>query len=41
VFIYHSFGTSLVSVLFRLYYNEYRNRVVGMCAIGCYPIRSG
>jgi hypothetical protein len=41
VFIYHSFGTTLMSALFRLYYSIYAHRVIGFVGIGTYPIRSG
>ena len=40
VIIYHSFGTALVSALFRFYAAEYKERVIGIIGIGSYPIRS-
>ena len=40
VFIYHSFGTSLVSALLRFYYSHYVSKVIGMIAIGPYTIRA-
>jgi len=39
VFIFHSFGTTIVSSLLRLYYSEYLPRVKGMIPIGAYTIR--
>lgn len=39
VFIYHSFGTTLLATLFRLYSGYYVSRTVGIIALGPYPIR--
>jgi hypothetical protein len=39
VFIYHSFGSALMATLFRLYSAYYFPRVIGIIAIGFYPIR--
>lgn len=39
VFIFHSFGTTIVSALLRLYYSDYLSRVKGMIPMGAYTIR--
>ena len=39
VFVLHSFGTAIFSTFLHFYHDDYKDRVVGIIAIGFYPIR--